>query len=133
MDGTFNLTERERSFLEKFWTTGFAENIFQKLMNKFLHLYIVLIGRTLTVVKDAEWLLQMCNGSFDDTSEYQLLIRLLNEQTIFDDDCRRLCKKTEIKAPSKVLLNLPSPEVTFQLKAGEKHFSYVETAGKTTA
>lgn len=39
-------------------------------------------GRTLTVMQDAEKLLQMCDGDFDDTSEYQLLIRLLNEQTI---------------------------------------------------
>ena len=37
---------------------------------------------------DAEKLIALCdrNGDFDDTSEYQLLIRLLKERTILDDD-----------------------------------------------
>lgn len=47
---------------------------------------------------DAEKLLQLCEGDFDDTSEYQLLIRLLKEQTIFNDDgTRRLREKKEKK------------------------------------
>ena len=92
-------------------------------------------GRTLTVMQDAEKLLQMCDGDFDDTSEYQLLIRLLNEQTIFDDDGhRRLRKKAEMEAPSKVLLNPSDPEATFRSKAGKKHLGYVgnvvETVGE---
>ena len=45
---------------------------------------------------DAEKLLELCEGDFDDTSEYQLLIRLLKEQTIFNDDgTRRLREKKE--------------------------------------
>lgn len=31
MDSTFNLTERERSFLEKSWAKDFAENIFPRI------------------------------------------------------------------------------------------------------
>ena len=45
---------------------------------------------------DAEVLIQLCDntGDFDDTSEYQLLIRLLKERTIIDDDgSRRLLEK----------------------------------------
>lgn len=38
--------------------------------------------RTVAVMHDAEKLLEICEGNFDDTSEYQLLIRLLKEQTI---------------------------------------------------
>lgn len=92
-------------------------------------------ARTLLVMHDAETLLHLCNGEFDDTSEYQLLIRLLKEQTIFDDDGnRRLRKKNEIKNPSKVLLNPSDPEATFRSKAGEKHIGYVgnitETVGE---
>lgn len=92
-------------------------------------------GRTLLVMHDAEILLHLCNGDFDDTSEYQLLIRLLNEQTIFDDDGhRRLRKKEEIESPSKVLLNPSDPDATFRSKAGEKHIGYVgnitETVGE---
>ena len=66
------------------------------------------------------------NGDFDDTSEYQLLIRLLKERTIMDDGgSRRLRNKEEVEEPSKVLLNPSDPEATFRKKAGAKHLGYV--------
>ena len=91
--------------------------------------------RTIVVMHDAEKLLQLCEGDFDDTSEYQLLIRLLKEQTIFNDDgTRRLREKKEKEDPSKVLLNPSDPEATFRRKAGGKHLGYVanlvETVGE---
>ena len=56
------------------------------------------------------------------TSEYQLLIRLLKEQTTFNDDGnRRLREKNEKEDPSKVLINPSDPEATFRKKAGTKH------------
>lgn len=82
--------------------------------------------RTMLVMHDAEKLLELCEGDFDDTSEYQLLIRLLKEQTIFDDDgARRLRDKKEKEEPSKVLMNPSDPEATFRKKAGGKHIGYV--------
>lgn len=51
-------------------------------------------------MKDADILIKICDstGDFDDTSEYQLLIRLLKERTIIDDDgSRRLRQKEEVK------------------------------------
>lgn len=91
--------------------------------------------RTVLVMHDAEKLLELCDGSFDDTSEYQLLIRLLKEQTIFDDDGhRRLRDKKEKEDPSKSLMNPADPEATFRRKAGGKHIGYagniVETVGE---
>ena len=84
------------------------------------------LERTVTVMHDGEKLLQLCGGDLDDTSEYQLLIRLLKEQTIFDDDgSRRLREKKEKEDPSKVLLNPADPEATFRKKAGAKHRGYV--------
>lgn len=77
---------------------------------------------------DAENLIAVCDqtGDFDDTSEYQLLIRLLKEQTILDDDgTRRLRTKEEKENPSEVLLNPSDPEATFRYKAGSKHLGYV--------
>ena len=51
------------------------------------------------------------------TSEYQLLIRLLKEQTTFHNDgTRRLREKKEKEDPSKVLLNPSDPEATFRKK-----------------
>lgn len=93
--------------------------------------------RILTVMHDAEKLIGLCDagGDFDDTSEYQLLIRLLKERTIIDDDgSRRIRKKEEVEEPSKALLNPSDPEATFRYKAGCKHLGYVgnvvETVGK---
>lgn len=92
-------------------------------------------ARTIIVMHDAEKLIELCEGSFDDTSEYQLIIRLLKEQTIIDDDGnRRLREKKEKEGPSKVLMNPADPEATFRKKAGAKHIGYVgnitESVGK---
>lgn len=93
--------------------------------------------KTIIAMHDAEKLIEVCNetGDFDDTSEYQLLIRLLKERTIIDGDgTRRLRKKEEVENPSEVLLNPSDPEATFRYKAGEKHLGYVgnlvESVGK---
>lgn len=93
--------------------------------------------RTIVVMHDAEKLIELCDktGDLDDTSEYQLLIRLLKERTIMDDDgARRLRKKEEVENPSEVLLNPSDPEATFRYKAGEKNLGYVgnvvESVGK---
>ena len=65
--------------------------------------------RTVVVMKDVDILIKIYDSTcdFDDTSEYQLLIRLLKERTIIDNDgSRRLRQKEErVENPSKVLLN----------------------------
>lgn len=82
--------------------------------------------KTLLIMHDAEKLVGLCEGEYDDTSEYQLLIRLLKEQTILGDDGqRRIRKQAEKKEPSKFLLNPSDPEATCRKKAGQKHFGYV--------
>lgn len=84
--------------------------------------------RTIVVMHDAEKLIELCDktGDLDDTSEYQLLIRLLKERTIIDDDgSRRLREKEEVENPSEVLLNPSDPEATFRYKAGGKNLGYV--------
>lgn len=86
------------------------------------------VERIITVMHDAEALISVCDktGDLDDTSEYQLLIRLLKERTIVDDSGnRRLRKKEEVEKSSEVLLNPSDPEATFRYKAGEKHLGYV--------
>lgn len=73
--------------------------------------------RIKTVIKEGETLLTLCEGELDDTSEYQLLIRLFKEQTIFDEDgTRRLRNKEERKGNSKFLRNPADPEATFRRK-----------------
>lgn len=87
-----------------------------------------LTERIVVVMHDAEKLIEICDktGELDDTSEYQLLIRLLKERTILNDDgSRRLRKKEEIENSSEALLNPSDPEATFRYKADEKHLGYV--------
>lgn len=95
-------------------------------------------GRIFIVMQDAEILLSLCGGAFDDTSEYQLLIRLLKEQTIFEDDgTRRLRNKNEKEDASRVLVNPADPEATFRRKAGGKQIGYagniVEAVGQKSS
>ena len=84
--------------------------------------------RTIAVIHDTEKLIRLCDetGDLDDTSEYQLLIRLLKERTITDNDGnRRLRKKEEVEHASEVLLNPADPEATYRYKAGGKHLGHV--------
>lgn len=62
-------------------------------------------ARTIVVMHDAEKLIVLCDhtGDLDDTSEYQLLIRLLKERTIMDDGTRRLRTKEEVGNSSEIL------------------------------
>ena len=86
--------------------------------------------RTFIVMKDADILIKICDstGDFDDTSEYQLLIRLLKERTIIDDDgLRRLRPKEKVENPSEVLLNPSDPEATFRYKACASILDMLET------
>lgn len=93
------------------------------------------LERIKNVIKEGEILLALCEGDLDDTSEYQLLIRLFKEQTIFDDDgTRRLRNKEERGENSKFLRNPADPEATFRRKVKD-HIGYVgnvlETVGET--
>lgn len=73
--------------------------------------------RTIMVMHDAEKLLEICEGDFDDISEYQLLIRLFKEQTTFDENgTRRLREKKEKEDHSKALFNPADPEATYRKK-----------------
>lgn len=87
------------------------------------------------IIYEGEELLLLCDGDFDDTSEYQLLIRLFKEQTLLDDgDKRRLHTKEERQEPSKFLRSPVDPEAAFRTK-GSQHIGYVgnivETVGET--
>ena len=77
------------------------------------------------VLDDAVQLSMLCSGKYDETAEYQLLIRLLNEQSIEDNGEYRLRTKEEKVNASQHLINPADPEATFRLKANKKHCGYV--------
>ena len=86
------------------------------------------------VIKDAATLRDaLSDDSWLDFTEYQLLIRVLDEQTRYDDDGNVTAKdKSEITADS--LQNPSDPDATYRSKAGKSHKGYVgnivETVGE---
>ena len=48
-----------------------------------------------SILRDADKLLSLCTPDFDDTTEYQLLVRCLSEQTVIEDSVRRLRNKED--------------------------------------
>jgi len=87
------------------------------------------------VLADAEKLRDNCNGGFDDLSEFQLLLRVLKEQTIEDPDGTvRLKTKEDGGMCSAILQNPSDPDATYREKAGKQYRGYVanvvESAGE---
>ena len=86
------------------------------------------------VIKDAATLRDtLSDDSWLDFSEYQLLIRVLDEQSRFDDEGNVIAKdKSEVTADS--LQNPSDPDATYRSKAGKSHKGYVgnivETVGE---
>lgn len=87
------------------------------------------------ILTDADKLLTLCAGGCDESSAYQLLIRVLNEQTVVDEEGkRRLKTKEDGDMDSHVLQNPSDPDATFRLKAGKEHRGYaanvIESVGE---
>lgn len=77
------------------------------------------------VLKEAETVLGlMSDDSWHEFQEYQLLLRVLNEQTVTDEAGNRTARsKKDITANS--LQNPSDPDATYRKKAGEGHKGYV--------
>ncbi len=85
-----------------------------------------------SVIEDASLLLHKCKGEYDDSSEYQLLIRVINEQTTEDTDGNLQLKSKDDKTLNSSILQNPSdPDATFRIKAGKEHRGYVANLVET--
>ena len=80
-------------------------------------------SKLLTLLKDADTLLDLCETKYEDVTEYQLFVRCISEQTIVTDGNRRL-KTKEDGMPSDIMQNPSDPEATFREKAGKEHRGY---------
>lgn len=76
------------------------------------------------ILSDADKLLTRCNSEFDDTAEYQLLLRCLSEQTVVENNSRRLRNKEDGGFCSSMLQSPTDPDATFREKAGKKYRGY---------
>lgn len=79
-----------------------------------------------TVLNDASLLLHRCKGKYDESSEYQLLIRVIKEQTTTANDGNlQLKTKDDETLDASILQNPSDPDATFRAKAGKEHRGYV--------
>lgn len=84
------------------------------------------ISRIDKVLSEARSIKSLCEGNFDETSEYQLLIRVLKEQTIQEEDGTCHLKEKEDKSLNASILQNPAdPEATYREKAGTQNRGYV--------
>ena len=86
------------------------------------------------LLSDADKLLASCKSRGHESKEYELLIRCLSEQTVVENDERRLRTKEEGRMHSSVMQNPSDPEATFLRKSGKEHRGYkanlVESVGE---
>ena len=84
------------------------------------------------VLKDAALLITACDSRYDETSEYQLLIRVLNEQTDKDDNGTLSLKSNHSDMNSEILQNPADPDATYRKKAGQEHRGYIANVVEET-
>jgi len=86
------------------------------------------------ILADADKLLVECEGACDESSAYQLLVRVLKEQTVVEESgARRLKTKEDGAMGSQILQNPSDSDATYREKAGKQNRGYtanvVETVG----
>ncbi len=78
------------------------------------------------VLQDAKTLKDLCGTEYDESSNYQLLLRVLKEQTVKQEDGTfRLRTKEDGGMNAEILQNPADPEATFREKAGKQNRGYV--------
>ena len=86
------------------------------------------------LLKDSDSLLEICGSEYEDIIEYQLFTRCLSDQTVVENDKRRLRTKEDGTMNSSALQNPSDPDATYRNKAGKHHRGYAanleETVGK---
>lgn len=87
-----------------------------------------------TLLADSNYLLDLCRANFEEVTEYQLFVRCLSDQTVVENEKRRLRTKEEGTMNSTVLQNPSDPDATYRNKSGKLYRGYVanieETVGK---
>ena len=78
------------------------------------------------VLCDASLLVKKYAGSYDASSEYQLLVRVIGEQTTEDENGSLALKdKNDKTMGSTILQNPADPDATYRFKSGKQHHGYV--------
>jgi len=82
-------------------------------------------GKIRTVLDDAKTLRELCGSEYDESSSYQLLLRVLKEQAVeMEDGSYRLREKGDGGMNASILQNPADPDATFREKAGKQNRGY---------
>ncbi|TCS80193.1 hypothetical protein EDD59_10616 [Muricomes intestini] len=73
------------------------------------------------MLNDAAVLKAACDDAYDETSEYQLPIRVISEQTETSDDETLSLKTSASDMNSSILQNPADPDATYCKKAGTEY------------
>lgn len=84
------------------------------------------------VLKDAALIISACGSRYDDYSEYQLMLRVIGEQTDKDADGNFILKHKHAGMDSKILQNPADPDATFRSKAGKENRGYIANVVETS-
>ena len=76
------------------------------------------------LLADAEKLLAIGETGYNHSTEYDLFVRCLSEQTIVENEKRRLRTKRDGGMSSSMMQNPSDPEAAFRSKAGKEHRGY---------
>ena len=76
------------------------------------------------IINDAVALLPKCKDEYEQTDDYQLLQRAIDEQTKEDKKGNRVPKTKEDKMSPDILQNPSDPDATYRSKAGKSHKGY---------
>lgn len=87
-----------------------------------------------TLLTDSDCLLELCKTDFEETTEQQLFFKYLSDQTVVENDKRRLRTKEDGTMNSLALQNPSDPDATYRNKSGKQYRGYTanieETVGK---
>ena len=82
-------------------------------------------GRIQTILKDADRLLKVCEGGYDDNEHYQILIRVIREQAIQEEGGTLRLKTKEDRGMDATILQSPAdPDATYREKSGKQNRGY---------
>lgn len=86
------------------------------------------------LLTDSDSLLEIRKTDFEEVTEYQLFVRCLSEQTVVENEKRRLRTKEDDTMNSSALQNPSDPDATYRKKSGKLYRGYTanleETVGK---
>ena len=86
-----------------------------------------------TVLKDAVILKELCGSSYDESSNYQLLVRVLREQCIPEEGgSLRLRTKEDGGMDASILQNPADPDATYREKAGKQNRGYAANVAEAS-